>query len=73
MLGTSPKRRVRAEPGPLPPGATTQEFEMSSVIGQGGFGIVYLARDRRAAALVAVKEYMPAHLAGRSADGTSGR
>ena len=59
----------RADPGPLPPGATTQEFEIVSVIGQGGFGIVYLARDRALQRLVAVKEYMPAQLAGRRRDG----
>ena len=59
----------RADPGPLPPGATTQEFEIVSVIGQGGFGIVYLARDRALQRLVAVKEYMPAQLAGRGRDG----
>ncbi|MGE0801414.1 MAG: protein kinase [Lautropia sp.] len=50
---------------PLPPGARLQEFEIVSVIGQGGFGIVYLARDLALHRTVAIKEYMPAHLAGR--------
>ena len=57
-------------PSPLAAGARLQEFEISAVIGQGGFGIVYLARDLSLQRSVAIKEYMPAHLAGRDAEST---
>ncbi len=58
--------------GPLPlvTGTRLQEFEVHAVIGQGGFGIVYLARDLSLQRMVAIKEYMPAQLAGRNADGS---
>ena len=41
-----------------------------SVLGQGGFGITYLARDRQLGRDVAVEEYLPAALAVRP-DGSS--
>ena len=56
-------------PSPLAAGTRLQEFEISAVIGQGGFGIVYLARDLSLQRSVAIKEYMPAHMAGRDAEG----
>ncbi|WP_277187807.1 serine/threonine-protein kinase [Caballeronia sp. BR00000012568055] len=49
----------------LPPGARLAEFEIVSLIGEGGFGIVYLAHDTSLDRHVAVKEYMPAMLASR--------
>jgi serine/threonine protein kinase len=55
---------------PLAAGTKVQEFEISAVIGQGGFGIVYLARDLSLQRSVAIKEYMPTHLAGRDAECT---
>ena len=57
-------------PSPLPAGTRLQEFDIRAVIGQGGFGIVYLARDLSLQRPVAIKEYMPAHLAGRDASAT---
>lgn len=53
----------------LSPGARMGEFEVTSVIGQGGFGIVYLAYDHSLDRKVALKEYMPSDLARRTDDG----
>ena len=50
----------------LPAGTRLHEFEIVSVIGQGGFGIVYLARDLALDRDVAIKEYMPSSLATRT-------
>lgn len=43
----------------LPLNYRLDEYVIQSVLGQGGFGITYLARDARLGALVAVKEYFP--------------
>ncbi len=53
-------------PSALPPGTRLGEFEVLSLLGVGGFGIVYLAFDHALEREVAVKEYMPAVLAGRT-------
>jgi serine/threonine protein kinase len=50
----------------LPPGTRLGEMEILRVLAVGGFGIVYLARDHSLDRDVAVKEFMPAQLAGRS-------
>ena len=50
----------------LPPGTRLSEFEIRSLLGVGGFGIVYLAFDHALEREVAVKEYMPASMAGRT-------
>ena len=50
----------------LPPATRLHEFEILSVIGQGGFGIVYLAHDLTLERKVAIKEYMPSTLATRT-------
>ncbi|WP_422011688.1 serine/threonine protein kinase [Roseateles sp.] len=47
----------------LPVGSRQAEFEVTRVLGEGGFGIVYLARDHALERMVALKEYMPAALA----------
>ena len=49
----------------LPSGTRLGEFELLSVIGEGGFGIVYLALDHSLHRKVAIKEYMPQALAKR--------
>jgi non-specific serine/threonine protein kinase len=49
----------------LPKGTRLQEFQVVEVVGEGGFGIVYLADDLQLHRAVAVKEYMPASLASR--------
>ncbi len=50
----------------LPIGTRLREFEVLNVVGEGGFGIVYLAQDHTLGRLVALKEFMPASLAVRT-------
>lgn len=52
----------------LPAGTRLGELEIQKILGIGGFGIVYLAMDHALQRLVAIKEYMPAALAGRGPD-----
>ena len=54
----------------LPVGHALQEYVIEGLIGEGGFGIVYLARDTRLGRVVALKEYMPTNLATRGPDHT---
>lgn len=49
----------------LPVGTRVTDFEIIGLIGEGGFGIVYLARDTSLDRVVALKEFMPAAFAGR--------
>lgn len=52
----------------LPIGTRLAEFEITGLIGAGGFGIVYLATDHSLQRRVALKEYMPSALAIRGGD-----
>ncbi len=52
----------------LPAGYQLHEFQIVQVVGEGGFGIVYLANDLQLQRTVALKEYMPSSLATRGAD-----
>jgi serine/threonine protein kinase len=52
---------------PLPVGTRVNEFEIVSLIGVGGFGIVYRVFDHSLGREVALKEYMPQSLAARGA------
>lgn len=52
--------------GSLAIGTRLGEFELTSLLGEGGFGIVYLAWDHSLERRVALKEYMPSALAMRS-------
>lgn len=61
-----PPSRAAAARNALPAGTRLDEFELLQVIGEGGFGIVYLAQDHALQRRVAVKEYLPASLAGRA-------
>jgi serine/threonine protein kinase len=49
----------------LPEGSRLGEFEILGLVGEGGFGIVYLAMDHSLQRRVALKEYMPSSLAAR--------
>lgn len=50
----------------LPTGYRLREYRVERVLGEGGFGITYLAEDTQLGALRAIKEYLPGDLAHRS-------
>ncbi len=56
----------------LAPGTRLDEFEIERVLGAGGFGVTYLARDLSLDAWRAVKEYLPRDWGTRQRDGTIG-
>ena len=53
----------------LPNGAVLGGYVITGLIGQGGFGVVYVARDAQSNRTVAIKEYLPSAIAGRVAGG----
>ena len=64
--GGSPTPNVDAVTGNrLASGTRLGEFELVRTLGEGGFGIVYLAWDEALERKVAIKEYMPGQLATR--------
>ena len=56
----------------LAPGTRLHELEIERVLGSGGFGITYLARDLSLDTWRAVKEYLPREWGTRRRDGTVG-
>ena len=56
----------------LAPGTRLDELEIERVLGAGGFGVTYLARDVSLDAWRAVKEYLPRDWGTRRRDGTIG-
>jgi serine/threonine protein kinase len=50
----------------LPVGTRLHEFEITKLVGVGGFGVVYSATDHSLQRRVALKEYMPGSLAQRT-------
>jgi len=51
----------------LPAGTLlNNRYEVETVLGHGGFGITYAAYDKIVGGRVAIKEYLPRHLATRS-------
>ena len=54
----------------LAPGYRMHWYTVERVLGQGGFGITYLARDNNLDQCVAIKEYLPVEVASRRPDST---
>ncbi|HEX5372030.1 MAG TPA: cache domain-containing protein [Aquabacterium sp.] len=54
----------------LPAGFRLHEYRIDRVLGQGGFGITYLATDVNLNARVAIKEYLPEEIAFRTSGKT---
>jgi len=50
----------------LPPGTRINDYRIDRVLGEGGFGIVYLATDVVLERQVAIKEYLPSSMAARA-------
>src|SRR5512139_2730243 len=59
-----------AYPDALPSQYRLHWYVLERVLGQGGFGITYLARDTNLDQKVAIKEYLPVDVATRRADTT---
>ena len=49
----------------LPNGQVLSDYRIEGVLGQGGFGITYLATDTNLGRKVAIKEYLPREFAAR--------
>ncbi len=54
----------------LPSGFMLEEYQIERVLGAGGFGITYYARDTHLNKAVAIKEYMPSDCAARYDEAT---
>ena len=59
---------AKAHRNSLQPGHCVQWYEIIEILGQGGFGITYLALDTNLKQKVAIKEYLPIDLAVREGD-----
>jgi serine/threonine protein kinase len=64
-IGSSPGQPAFLGHNAFEVGTKIGEFEILDLVGEGGFGIVYLAHDHSLDRKVALKEYMPAQLAAR--------
>ena len=64
-MSSSPDTLLATHANCLAVGTRVSDFEIIGLIGEGGFGIVYLAKDTSLDRIVALKEFMPAAIAGR--------
>jgi len=62
-VGTKADAKPEELRGTLPAGTRLRNYELISILGHGGFGITYYARDTTLGREVAVKEYLPTSLA----------
>ncbi len=71
LVGSHPiaSRTTQLGENVLPIGTKLEEFEITDIIGWGGFGIVYLVYDHSLQCQVALKEYMPSSFAIRNSYG----
>ena len=54
----------------IPAGNGIGSYRVENILGQGGFGITYLARDEKLERDLAIKEYFPLEFSRREADGS---
>lgn len=67
LCGYDAEEGAQKYPQALPAGSVLNgEYIVGRVLGQGGFGITYMAQSYTTKEIVAIKEYFPSHLAGRS-------
>ena len=66
--GAQDAASTRGSENCLPVGTRLSDFEITGILGEGGFGIVYIAYDHSLHRTVAIKEYMPSALATRGGD-----
>ena len=70
--GYDPAKQRDRYPLALQPGSILNgRYTVGRVLGQGGFGITYIAQDYETKDRLAIKEYLPTELAGRKPDGAS--
>ena len=69
---TQESRDLREPLESLAPGTRLREFTIERVLGAGGFGVTYLARDESLGAWRALKEYLPRDWGTRRGDGAIG-
>jgi serine/threonine protein kinase/HAMP domain-containing protein len=69
LLAPRSKRGTSATAAPLKAGVRLHEYRIDGVLGEGGFGVTYLATDVHLNAAVAIKEYLPQDICFRNADG----
>ena len=65
--GYDPASQKAKYPMALKPGAILNgRYTLGRVLGQGGFGITYIAQDFQTKELIAIKEYFPSELVNRT-------
>ena len=67
FCGYVPENEEEKYPNALQPGSILNgRYIIGHVLGQGGFGITYIAKDYQTGERVAIKEYLPSEFAGRN-------